>query len=132
MKRHLLIWMLTAFAFSGCGVGLYFENDDPYLYGQYGFITYYEPVTYFYDEHYTDTIYFETPYLDSGCRIYLTLYGGGDAWVSYDDRSMFLYDVDYARSDTTYTFEVLYPGRQEFYVDTYARIDEIGAYYSCR
>lgn len=133
--KTLLSLLTLMLLISGCGV-VYEESpngDSLYVYGSYGWIVNDYEVTYVYDTHYSDVVYFETPYLDAGCLIHIDIFDDyNDAFIGFDGWGTALAGYNYYYpNDSEYTYEVLDAGYHRFYISDLHPSSSVRVSYSC-
>lgn len=114
--KAFLFSLMTLFMLTGCSVTYETAAEDESLYisGTYGWVVQDFTVAYSYDYYQESSLYFETPYLPRGTKIYIDVYNDYDyAYVEYDSWQIFLYDQWFNGAyEAHYTFEVDESGYQ--------------------
>ncbi len=114
--KAFIFFIVTLLVLTGCTVT--YETDDGSLYvdGTYGWVVQDFEVAYSYEYYETGSLYFETPYLERGTKIYIDIYNDYDyAFIEYDSWNIYLYDQWFNGAyEAHYTFEVDESGCQYF------------------
>lgn len=114
--KAFIFSIVTLLMLTGCSVT--YETDDGSLYvdGTYGWVVHDFEVAYSYDYCQESSLYFETPYLTRGTKIYVDIYNDYDyAYIEYDSWSLYLYDQWFNGAyEAHYIFEVDENGYQYF------------------
>ncbi|WP_345974625.1 hypothetical protein [Sulfurimonas sp. HSL3-7] len=111
---------LIAFMLAGCQVTYdsYSDRDSLYVDGSYGWVVQEYELPYSYDYYLDDSLYFETPYLQDGTKVYIDIYNDyGYAYIDVNDWSMILIDQWFDGAyEAHYVFEVGESGYHYFQI----------------
>jgi len=116
-----VISLFVLLLLTGCGVG--YEStpygNTSYIYGEHGWLIEEEDRSYTYEQQASQTLYFETPYLSRGCRVYIDIYQDYNyAYVDADTSGMHLYDQWFVGDDEAhYVYEVHNSGYQYLWIE---------------
>ena len=131
--KTVLISALIAFILTGCEVtysSISYE-ESPYVDGSYGWVVHEYELAYSYDYYLDDSLYFETPYLPYGTKVYVDIYNDYDyAYIDVDNWSMSLseqwFDGAY---EAHYIYEVDEIGYQYFNIQDLHQDATVHVYY---
>ncbi len=116
--KTFLIFALAAFLLTGCEVTYEStpSNESLYVDGSYGWVVHDYEVPYYEEYYEDDSLYFETPYLQRGTKVYVDIYNDYDyAYINVDNWSMYLYDQWFDGAyEAHYVYEVDESGYQYF------------------
>lgn len=116
--KSFIFSLLAVFMLTGCDVtyNVTPETESLYISGDYGWVVHDFEVAYSYDYWQESSLYFETPYLQRGTKIYIDVYNDYDyAYVEYDSWRLSLYDQWFNGAyEAHYVFDVDESGYQYF------------------
>ncbi len=131
--KTVLISTLIAFILAGCDVNYNTTHYDesPYVDGSYGWLVHDYEVAYSYDYSLDNSLYFETPYLPRGTKVYVDIYNDFDyAYIDVDNWSMYLYDQWFDGAyEAHYVYEVDESGYQYFSIEDLHQDATVHVYY---
>ena len=131
--KTLIISAVIAFMFAGCQVTYDSTSysDSLYVEGSYGWIVQDYELAYVYDYYRDGTLYFETPYLEYGTKVYVDIYNDYDyAYIDVDNWSMYLYDQWFNGAyEAHYVYEVDSSGYQYFQIQDLHPDSVVHVYY---
>ncbi len=107
--KSFIFSTLIAFMLAGCTVtyDTHDYGESLYVHGSYGWIVHDFELAYSYDYFQGDSLYFETPYLERGDKVYVDVYNDFDyAYIEYDSWRISLSDQwFYGAYEAHYVFE---------------------------
>lgn len=119
MKTVIFSFMVV-FLLAGCEVtyNVTPQEETLYINGEYGWVVHDQNVAYTYEHYQSDVLYFETPYLQYGSKVYVDVYNDYDyAYIDVFDWSMYLVDQWFDGAyEAHYVFEVDESGYQYFQI----------------
>lgn len=131
--KTFLISTLTAFLLAGCEVtyDATAYDESVYVDGSYGWIVHDYEVPYSYNYYQDDILYFETPYLQRGTKVYVDIYNDYNyAYIDVESWSMSLseqwFDGAY---EAHYVYEVDESGYQYFNIQDLHHDAAVHVYY---
>lgn len=118
--KTLLISTLIAFMLAGCEVTYDSTSygESLYIDGSYGWVVHDYELAYTFDYYHDDSLYFETPYLEHGTKVYVDIYNDYDyAYIDVNNWSMRLVDQWFNGAyEAHYVFEVDESGYHYFQI----------------
>ncbi len=131
--KTFLISTLTAFLLAGCEVtyDATAYDESVYVDGSYGWIVHDYEVPYSYNYYQDDNLYFETPYLQRGTKVYVDIYNDYNyAYVDVESWSMSLYEQWFDGAyEAHYVYEVDESGYQYFNIQDLHQDAAVHVYY---
>ena len=131
--KTFLISTLTAFLLAGCEVtyDATAYDESVYVDGSYGWIVHDYEVPYSYNYYQDDILYFETPYLQRGTKVYVDIYNDYNyAYIDVESWSMFLYEQWFDGAyEAHYVYEVDESGYQYFNIQDLHHDAAVHVYY---
>ena len=131
--KTLLISTLVAFLLAGCEVTYDATADEESLYvdGAYGWIVHDYEVSYSYNYYQDDILYFETPYLQRGTKVYVDIYNDYNyAYIDVESWSMSLYEQWFDGAyEAHYVYEVDESGYHYFNIQDLHHDAAVHVYY---
>ena len=131
--KTFLISTLTAFLLAGCEVtyDATAYDESVYVDGSYGWIVHDYEVPYSYNYYQDDILYFETPYLQRGTKVYVDIYNDYNyAYIDVESWSMSLYEQWFDGAyEAHYVYEVDESGYQYFNIQDLHHDAAVHVYY---